>query len=283
MKLLITSIIVFCALTTFSQKKPAYIIYNAKGKKVSYKKMLKSVSTKDIVLFGESHDNAISHWLELELTKDLDANNDLVLGAEMYEADNQSEINQYLSGNIDYKALDTLARLWSNDLTDYLPLLNYAKEVEIRFIATNIPRKYASMVYKQGFEALDSLSTEEKAWIAPLPMPFDANLPRYKNILAMMGEHGTPQLVMAQATKDATMAHFILSNWTSGEQFIHYNGSYHSDYYEGILWYLDRYNSELDCSTISTVSQDDIDSLEEEYIGKADFIICVDNDMTTTY
>lgn len=283
MKLLITSIIVFCALTTFSQKKQAYIIYNAKGKKVSYKKMLKSVSAKDIVLFGESHDNAISHWLELELTKDLDANNDLVLGAEMYEADNQSEINQYLSGNIDYKGLDTLARLWSNDLTDYFPLLNYAKEVEIRFIATNIPRKYASMVYKQGFEALDSLSAEEKAWIAPLPMPFDANLPRYKNILAMMGEHGTPQLVMAQATKDATMAHFILSNWTSGEQFIHYNGSYHSDYYEGILWYLNLYNSELDCSTISTVSQDDIDSLEEEYIGKADFIICVDNDMTTTY
>lgn len=283
MKLLLTILIVLFALTGYSQKKPAYIIYNSKGKKVSYKKMLKSLSEQDVVLFGESHDNAISHWLELEITKDLDANNDLVLGAEMYEADNQGEINQYLSGTIDYKALDTLARLWSNDLTDYLPLLNYAKEVQIRFIATNIPRRYASMVYKQGFEALDSLSTEEKAWIAPLPMPFEANLPRYKNILAMMGEHGTPQLVMAQATKDATMAHFIHSNWTSGELFIHYNGSYHSDYYEGILWYLNQYNSELNSSTISTVSQIDINSLEEEYIGKADFIICVDNDMTTTY
>lgn len=34
---------------------------------------------------------------------------------------------------------------------------------------------------------------------------------------------------------------------------------------------------------ISTVTQQDIYKLEKENIGKADFIICVDEDMTTTY
>jgi len=35
--------------------------------------------------------------------------------------------------------------------------------------------------------------------------------------------------------------------------------------------------------TISTVSQKNIHQLDKEHIGKADFIICVDEDMTNTY
>jgi uncharacterized iron-regulated protein len=33
--------------------------------------MVKQLEDADIVLFGESHDNPISHWLQLEVTKDL--------------------------------------------------------------------------------------------------------------------------------------------------------------------------------------------------------------------
>ena len=32
------------------------------------------------------------------------------------------------------------------------------------------------MVYKNGFESLDSLTAEEKEWIAPLPMKYDKNV-----------------------------------------------------------------------------------------------------------
>jgi len=270
------------ATSGYSQKKP-YVIYNAKGKKVKYKKMLKKLKDKDIILFGEFHDNPISHWLQYELTSDLHHERELVLGAEMFEADNQSYLSDYLAGTIPFKAFDSLARLWPNYKTDYSPLVEFAKEHNIDFVATNIPRRYANMVYKNDFVALDSLSVEEKAWIAPLPIPFDPELPRYKNILAMMGDHGSPKLVKAQAIKDATMAHFILQNHSKGKLFIHYNGAYHSDYYEGILWYLKQENQELNYATISTVSQDDVNRLEEEHEGKADFIICVDSNMTKTY
>lgn len=262
----------------------AYVIYTAEGKKTTFKKMIQALSNKDIVLFGELHDNPISHWLELEVTKSLDSKNELTLGAEMFEADNQGALSNYLSGKIDAKGLDTTARLWTNYSTDYAPLVDYAKENELAFIATNIPRRYASMVYKKGgFPALDSLSDEEKAWIAPLPIQFDPELPQYKKILEMMGDHGSPDLVKAQAIKDATMAFFILQNFKAGEQFLHFNGAFHSNYFEGILWYLQQEKPELNYATISTVSQADINKLDKENKGIADFVICVDEDMTSTY
>ena len=98
-----------------------------------------------------------------------------------------------------------------------------------------------------------------------------------------MGDHGSPELVKAQAIKDATMAHFILKNYNQGLLFVHYNGAYHSDNYEGILWYLRGERGDLDYGTISTVSQDDVSELSKKNYNKADFIICVDGNMTKTY
>lgn len=278
----LTILLLFFSLTLFAQK-PAYQIYNAKGKKVSYKKMLKSLVKQDVVMFGELHNNPIAHWLQLELTTDLDEQRELLLGAEMFEADNQDAVNLYLMDSIDFKGLDTLARLWPNYETDYAPLLNYAKEHQISFTASNVPRRYASLVYKGGYAALDSLSDLEKSWIAPLPILFDSLLPKYQEILAMMGGHGSPNLVKAQALKDATMAHFILANYKTGHLFIHYNGAYHSDDYEGIMWYLKQANNTLSYGSISTVSLENVKKFDREYLGLADFIICVDSDMTTSY
>ncbi|WP_026814412.1 ChaN family lipoprotein [Arenibacter certesii] len=266
----------------YSQIKP-YVLFNAKGKKVSHNRMMRKLAKADIVLFGELHDNPIAHWLQYKITAELNGQRFLILGAEMFEADNQILLNKYLNEEITFKGLDTLARLWPNYKTDYAPLVDFAKRKKLPFIATNIPRKYANLVYKNGFSILESLNTEEKEWIAPLPIPFDSELPTYKNILSMMGDHGSPELVMAQAIKDATMAHFILKNYKNNHLFLHFNGAYHSDFYEGILWYLKRDKANLNYVTISTVSQENLKKLLPENHQKADFIICVDSDMTSTY
>lgn len=261
-----------------------YKLYDGKGNEIQYNDMLAKLNEADMVMFGEQHNNAIAHWLQYEVTKSLNETRKLVLGAEMLEADNQDELDDYLSGKIDAKAFDTLARLWPNYDTDYAKLVDFAKDNKLAFVATNVPRRFANKVYRGGFEILEELSDEEKAWVAPLPIPYDANLPRYQEILKMMGEHGTPELVMAQAVKDATMAHFIIENWKKKKLFIHYNGRYHSDYHEGIVWYLQQYGKGQKVLTITTVEQEDINSLDEENKdGVADFVICVDADMTTTY
>jgi uncharacterized iron-regulated protein len=281
----IISFFIFVFLFHFSnaQSKPAYILYNAKGKKVAYDKMIRDISKKDIVLFGEFHNNPISHWLQLEVSKDLSLSRNLIFGAEMFEADNQEALNNYLVDKISAKGLDSAARLWNNYKTDYAPLVNYAKKIKAPFIATNIPRRFAAMVNKGGFEVLDTLTFLEKSWLAPLPMKFDAELPGYVNILKMMGGHGTPNLIKAQASKDATMAYFILKNHIKGSLSLHFNGAYHSDNFEGILWYLKKDKPDYSYATITTVSQADIKKLLKENKNKANYIICVDEDMTTTY
>lgn len=266
-----------------AQDFPAYRLYNSKGKEVKFRKMVKKLSGADVVLFGEQHNSAIAHWLQLELTKSLAKNVKLILGAEMFESDNQYELLLYLQDSIKQNKLDSLARLWPNYSTDYAPLVNWARDNQRPFIATNIPRRYARQVFYHGFGALDTLPDSVKAWIAPLPVPFDSTLPQYQKILDMMGDHGSPLLVKAQAIKDATMAHFIIRHLPEDGVFLHFNGAFHSDFYEGIRWYLKQYRPALRVSTISTVVQDDIGSLEQQHKGRADFIICVDSDVTTTY
>jgi uncharacterized iron-regulated protein len=245
--------------------------------------MIEKMGKADVILFGEHHTNPIVHWLQLEATADLNTTRKLTLGAEMFEADNQQGLNDYLSGKITQKAFDTVARLWKNYPTDYKPLVDFAQKNHLKFIATNIPRSYASKVYKGGFESLDSLTDGEKSWMAPLPIKYDANLPGYVKIKAMMGGHGGDNLPKSQAIKDATMAHFILKNKENDKLFIHYNGSYHSDDFEGIYWYLKQGNPSLKIVTVSVLEADDVKKFDKEKKGKADFIIVVPETMTKTY
>ena len=274
----------FISVSLFSQNKLAYRLFDIKGKKVSYKALKKQVLKADIILFGEFHDNPISHWLELEIIKDLNKSENLIIGAEMFESDNQQLINDYLSGALNFNTLDSMGRLWSNYKTDYSPIVEYAKKNNLPVVATNIPRKYASKVFKNGgFQALDNLSDFEKKFIAPLPIDFDIELSQYKNMLDMMGDHASPDIVKAQAVKDATMAHFILQNYSEGDKFLHINGSYHSDFHQGILWYLMNANSTLKYMTISTVYQENVQKLSKENMKRANFTICVDSDITRTF
>ena len=266
-----------------AQNKQSYQVFNQKGKKVCYRKIINSSQKSDVLLFGEFHDNSVAHWLELEITKDLLGKKNIVLGAEMLESDNQKQVNQYLKAEINQKKLDSTARLWPNYKTDYKPLVDFAKENNLAFVATNIPRRFASLVFKNGFEALDKLSDEEKNWIAPLPILYDAKLPGYVKMVQEMGGHGGENLPKAQAVKDATMAYFINKNRVENSLFINYNGSYHSDNFEGIYWYLKQQNPNLKISTIATVSQKDISKLEAENYNKATFIIVIDEDVTKTY
>lgn len=269
----------------FKSDKEAFKVFNDIGKKSSYDKILKKAEEADIILFGELHNNPIAHWLELELTKDIfeQINQNIAMGAEMYEADDQLIINEYLGGHYNYDTFKKEAKVWPNDKTDYLPLLDFALSNQLTFVATNVPRRYANMVYKEGFKAFNHLSPEAKNYIAPLPIEYDEKLPGYVNMKKMAEGHGGDNLPKSQAIKDATMAYFILKNWKPGKTFIHYNGSYHSNNFEGIVWYLKKANPDLKVLTINFVEQDSIDELEKEYESTAHFIIASPSSMTKTY
>ena len=264
-------------------EKLAYRLYNGKGKQVNYKKLLDEALKADMIFFGELHNNPIGHWLQLELMRDLYASlgGRLVLGAEMFESDNQLAINEYFLGLINRSSFEKEVRLWPNYQTDYAPLLEFAREQGLRWVATNTPRRYASLVFREGLERLKDLPEYSKGFIAPLPIAEDFDLACYKEMMEMGG--GNAKFPQAQMLKDATMAYFILRNWNLGEVFLHFNGSFHSDRKEGIVWYLRRSNPDLKILVISSVEQSSLDKLNLEHQGKGDFILCTPERMTKTH
>lgn len=280
MKNILFILSIFLCAEGFSQE--AFAFFTQNGKRTSYRKLLRKSKKADIVLFGEYHNNPIAHWLEVKLTKDLLGKRSLILGAEMFERDNQDALDGYLEGTIDQKGLDTLARLWKNYKTDYKPWVDLAKREKLPIVATNIPRKYANLVYKKGLQALDTLPSAERKWIVSLPFPYDGNLSQYEK-MKKMARHNSENLPMAQAIKDATMAESIETHYKKGSLFLHLNGSYHSDFFQGIYWYLRRRNPNLKILTISTLSQSSLKKLSSEAYGQADFILVVDEDMTGSY
>lgn len=271
----------------FAQQNPAYNIFDADGREISYRKMLRQLEKAELVFFGELHGNAMAHWLELEVAQDLHRQTPgLSLAFEMLEADNQLLLNEYLQGIIEERHLQSEAKLWDSYQTDYRPLVEFAKRNELPVIASNIPRRYANLVFRRGLAALESLPMEARQWIAPLPIIVDLSLSGYQNMMQGMGGHGNREsaerLAQAQAVKDATMAHFILKH--KGEnRLIHFNGAYHSRDRQGIVWYLQQVRPDLNISTIETVEQADIKNLQEEYKNRADYIICIPENMTRTF
>ena len=321
-------------------------LFDSKGKKITYKQWINTLKKEldpavpTIILFGELHDNPLVHWLQLQTTQDLYMiSPNMALGAEMFETDQQLALNEYLKPSDTsaqktqtsvtpmgamfgqdphYTKLKNAIKLWPNFKTDYKPLVDFAKENDLPFIATNIPRKYANLVYRGGVKALDTLSVEQKNLCPPLPFPYDSTLTCYSDIFKATGGHGGQNLPMSQAIKDAAMAWNITQNLTprlidslasKGTRvtttnaikitspqpriFIHYNGTYHSDNHQSIEWYLNSYAADqgkianqplkINVVTIGARTQDQVKTLDPENKNIADLIIVTVDNITKTH
>lgn len=88
---------------------------------------------------------------------------------------------------------------------------------------------------------------------------------------------------MAQAIKDATMAHWILQTRTEGQPFVHVNGSYHSQDWEGIVWHLRHANPELNVLTLHGETQVNVWVPDSSALNRADFLLLTQAQMTRTH
>lgn len=286
-KLFITLLVLVTFGTTWAQNPQSYVIYDKDGKEANYSDMLKYMSQKEVVFLGEIHDCPITHWMEYLIIRDLHniLGDQLMLGAEMFERDDQLLMDEYMSGLIPFSRLEVEAKLWSNYKNDYAPIVEYAKANSLRFIATNVARRYANMVSKSGFESLEKVSEEGRKYIAPLPIDYHPNPlvdAFFKESLPpMMKNAPTDKLSKAQAVKDATMAWSIAQ--TLKGCMVHLNGSYHSTGHAGILTYLNGYRPGVQMGTIEFIRQENIGVLNEKYKGRADYFICVPETMIHTH
>ncbi len=257
------------------------IIHNG-NKLKSFDKMVDMLKHYDVVFVGEQHTDPKAHFVELELLKKLYAKKKgkIILSLEMFERDVQGILNQYLEGKISEEEFLKNSRPWKNYPTDYKPMIEFAKEKGIKVIASNVPRRYAAMVARNGLAILNTLRPEERRLIAKT-IYFDYPQYRklfYKTMESMggpMGKHGASKFkekfYKAQCVKDSTMAESIFREMKKNPGFLilHINGSFHSDYKLGTAAVLKTLFSEVKIANIKVLPSDKV-NVENKI---ADFIV----------
>jgi len=260
-------------------------LYTPRGKPTTYKALLSRAIKADVIFFGELHDSETAHALQRQLLEDLIKGRagKVFMGMEMFERDQQEVLIAYQQRKIpSVEDIPEKTRVWPNFLSDYAPLLEIARRHGVAIYATNAPRDIARAVSKEGLTALEALTSAQRGWIAPLPLLRLDSLPSYQAMNDMATQHGlNPEYFrLAQMLKDATMAYTILQAYQPGYTFLHINGSYHSDFFEGIVAYLRAYwgpkiTRQKKILVISTVALPPDQRYTPESRKRADFILAV--------
>ena len=210
---------------------PTYrLVHSRTGQELKLAQLADELATRDVVFFGELHDNVAGHQVYAELARLLaDRRGDLVISMEMFERDVQGVVNDYLRGRIDEAAFLKHSRPWPNFARDYKPLIELARARKLDVIAGNLPRPVAGKV-----------ASKEGSTSSFLPRASSAPLDRYFELFgdAMKGhpmaEGTVERMYRAQCAKDDAMAEgiadYLAANPHRQPLVIHCNGNFHSDY-----------------------------------------------------
>ena len=291
-RIIVIALLILSILPVFSQE---YKIIDTKmNKEIELKEMVERLGDYDVIFFGEFHGNKILHSLEIELLKIFYRNNkNLIISMEMFERDVQPILDKYLSNEISEADFLTESRAWSNYKTDYKPLIEFAKENELTVVAANIPRRYASMISKQGMNALDSLSQEEKKFVAGKHKVFDDEYKdRFIRTMQSNMKHNSKmpsgmmknfdQIYAAQCIKDDTMAESILKyqHIPPRRKVIHFNGDFHSRKHFGTAQKIQILEPILKVAVISPLICEDEFTWKDEDLLEGEFLILLKDEIS---
>lgn len=263
-----------------------YKIYAVEQKReISLDALIDQVRNKEVIFFGEEHNDSVVHVLELLLLRGLhkQAEREIILSMEMFQTDVQLVLDEYLAGLITENNLEKDARPWLN-YKDYRPLVEYARENGIRVLAANAPSRYTNRVTRGGLESLTDLAKAAKSFLAPIPIDTLTGA-YYEKFSALMGGHvgmGVSTLYQAQNLWDATMAWNIsrsLKKRPAKKQVLHLTGRFHSDEKLGTYRQLMRYSPKLRCVNISAFRHASIAAPHwSEWEKLGDYIIITSGD-----
>jgi uncharacterized iron-regulated protein len=255
------------------------------NKEITFEKLTEELVKYDVIFFGEWHDDELLHILEADILLPIyEKNNNIAITMEMFERDVQTVLDSFLIGKIEETDFLKKTRAWSNYDPDYKPIIEFAKKHNLPVIAANIPRRYASRLSKQGYEALLNLPENEKQYFAEhltvLEDEYQENF--FASMKANFGGKFPPgmekriyNMYMAQSFKDDTMAEsihkFLQEN--PGTKVIHYNGEFHSSSHLGTAQKLTLMNSGLKIAVISPILAEDELVYSRSDLKIGDFLI----------
>ena len=282
---LLLFVTIIALMPVFSQE---YMIIDTKtNEEIILREMAERLGNYDAIFFGEVHENKILHSLEIELLKMFHNNNkNLIISMEMFERDVQPILDNYLSGEITEEDFLANSRPWPNYEADYKPIIEFAKDNKLVVVAANIPRRYANMISRNGLNALDSLSVEEKKFITKEHIVFaDEYKTRFIKTMKSNMEHSSKMpkkmkmnfelIYAAQCIKDDTMAESILNyhRIPPRRKVIHFNGDFHSGKHLGTAQKIQVLEPMLKVAVISPLGCEGEFVWEDEDLLEGEFLI----------
>ncbi len=274
--------------------KKHYRIYSTKQQKeISLKDLISEVSAANVLIYGESHNDSVTHFLEVEIFKALNEEyGDVAVSLEMFTSETQPIVDEYLAGTISEHHFTNDARSWPN-YADYRPMVEYAKEKGLQVIAANAPFRYVRLANRKGQNALLNVDPYFRNALAPIPYDTAVGA-EYEFLLDIMsystGDSTAPKQILhvnqGQSLWNATMAYSIVKYYKakSDRKIYQVSGKFHSDNGYGIVNQLKIYEPNLNVMTISAESHDDFPKVDySQFEGVADFIIITDPKVPTTY
>jgi len=266
-----------------------YKIYDVKKQKtIAINDIVNDMNSSDILFYGEDHNDSIGHYLEAEIFKQLSAKypQKTALSLEMFTTDVQPEIDEYLAGLISEKNFIKEARAWGN-YKDYKPLIEYAKQHQLKVIAANAATRYSNAVTMGGLKVLENFPKISFKFLPPLPID-TAQGRYYEKFNETLGGHnmGTMKIYQTQNLWDATMAwsinKFVKVN--KGIKVMQLNGRFHSDEKLGTLGKLAKANPRLKILNISSFSDESFANPDwEKFKNLGDYVIITDPKVKRSY
>ena len=281
------------------EAEPIYVpqrVYDTQRKRFTdFEIMSADLARADVVLVGEQHDDPNTHRLERAVLEGFARRHvPVILSLEMFERDVQASVDTYVNGTGGEDEFLKGSRPWPRYASDYRPLVEFAKAHKWPVVAANVPRRIASDIAKNGRQAVDALSANDRKFAAAeLQCPHDDYFSRFAE---QMGGHpaasgsapsgsGAPsdatteRYYLAQCVKDETMGESIANAFARMEgrpgAVVHFTGTFHSEYSEGTGERVRRRlpgRRVLTASIIPVESLDDL-SPDDDDLKKADFLI----------
>ena len=292
MKALLFSFLMLIAVSLTAQDSMSihYKIYDTHTRQlITVDKIVSDMADADVLFFGEDHNDSAGHYLENKIFRALHAQygDRLALSMEMFEADNQLPLDEYLQGKIDETRLGKDARLWNN-YRDYRPMVEYAKQNKLPVVAANPPRRYVSMVTRRGMRSLDSLSIEAKKFLPPLPYDTLGGRYREKFMETMKGapESSSKNIYYSQSLWDAGMSYNIyrFHKKNKDKKIFHCVGKFHVEEKLGTAAQLLMRNKKLKIRVISCFPDKSFSNPDwSKFESLGDYVILTNFDLKRTY
>ncbi|NCG55512.1 MAG: hypothetical protein GWP35_01260 [Proteobacteria bacterium] len=261
------------------------IVEGGSSRTVSIAEMADDLANDDVVFLGETHLDHQTHLLELDVIQRLheihqEKGRSVIVSLEMLGRNVQGILDAYLAGEISESEFMNTVKPWNNYKTGYRPIVEWAKENQVKVIAANVPSEIWRKVAFGG--GLSGLSDEERSMIAEDLLPSTVRYwQRYDRTVRGHGHAssaGSPEerVEKVQSLWDNTMAESVFEALQSseGSVVIHVNGGFHSMERDGTVHQLLLRDPEIEVGTVHIVPTFDLATVVGEEVDPvADWVV----------